>query len=755
MSVIWNHTVEEVLGDAARRERRAHARSANGDATRDLAVTGVFIAIGHIAQHQLSSPGSSHMHERLPPRHRRPRGRCHRHQHSRACSPPATSPITSTARPSPRPAPGCMAALDADRYLEALDTHTGPLDALPATCSGSGSRSQQHPATRAPRAGMPWARRQSRSCGTNSSPPWSTAAASARAAAGSRATSPCSDAQRALRRRAAFIKTHSFGEFVFDFAWARAYERVGRRYYPKLTVRRAVHAGDRPAAADAAGPRRRRGAPNGCCRSSSACARPRASRACMRCSSMSPRARRARSAAGCCGATASSTGATAAIGDFEDYLASFTAEKRKKARRERRRVAEAGHRASRPASAPSSMSALLDRIYELHRDTFLRHGHEPYLIARLLQPRSRARCGRRCMVKLAVHGRDRWPRRSSSRCRGCALRALLGRGGGLPQPALRDLLSPGHRVLHRARHWGASSPARRASTRSRAVSSPPSPGRRTTSPIGRFRAAIARLPRARGRRGRCLRHRGAGRTCPTAGAATRGRSRETITWLSPARSARAVSAARAGAARIRAGLLAAGGDLSPGAAAGRLPRAASFPGIRPVSRCCGGHPTRARCCSRRSFTSRAAWRRRCAAAASWPRSIEDFAGVIDGCAAPRARKSGHLDHAEMRAAYLRAAPARACAQHRDLADGMLVGGLYGVRLGGVFFGESMFSRERDASKAALAHLVALCAAQCPGGHRLPAALAPPGEPRRAHHSAQRSSRRCCRACPRRRTLQPD
>lgn len=40
------------------------------------------------------------------------------------------------------------------------------------------------------------------------------------------------------------------------------------------------------------------------------------------------------------------------------------------------------------------------------------------------------------------------------------------------------------------------------------------------------------------------------------------------------------------------------------------------------------------------------------------------------------------------------------------ADGELVGGLYGVALGGVFFGESMFSRARDASKVALAHLVA-------------------------------------------------
>jgi leucyl/phenylalanyl-tRNA---protein transferase len=39
-------------------------------------------------------------------------------------------------------------------------------------------------------------------------------------------------------------------------------------------------------------------------------------------------------------------------------------------------------------------------------------------------------------------------------------------------------------------------------------------------------------------------------------------------------------------------------------------------------------------------------------------------------------------------------------------SGQLVGGLYGVRLGGAFFGESMFSRETDASKVALVHLIA-------------------------------------------------
>jgi leucyl/phenylalanyl-tRNA--protein transferase len=48
-------------------------------------------------------------------------------------------------------------------------------------------------------------------------------------------------------------------------------------------------------------------------------------------------------------------------------------------------------------------------------------------------------------------------------------------------------------------------------------------------------------------------------------------------------------------------------------------------------------------------------------------------------------------------------------------DGRLVGGLYGLKLGGAFFGESMFSRERDASKVALVELVARLGA---GGFRL-------------------------------------
>ena len=34
----------------------------------------------------------------------------------------------------------------------------------------------------------------------------------------------------------AYLKTHSYGEYVFDFAWANAYQRAGLRYYPKLVV---------------------------------------------------------------------------------------------------------------------------------------------------------------------------------------------------------------------------------------------------------------------------------------------------------------------------------------------------------------------------------------------------------------------------------------------------------------------------------------------------------------------------------------
>jgi leucyl/phenylalanyl-tRNA--protein transferase len=87
---------------------------------------------------------------------------------------------------------------------------------------------------------------------------------------------------------------------------------------------------------------------------------------------------------------------------------------------------------------------------------------------------------------------------------------------------------------------------------------------------------------------------------------------------------------------------------------------------------------------------------------------EDFEGVMEGCAAPRASSPGTWITREMHTAYLQLHRLGHAHSIEIRHAGVLVGGLYGVRLGGVFFGESMFSRRRDASKAALAYLVALC-----------------------------------------------
>ncbi len=83
-----------------------------------------------------------------------------------------------------------------------------------------------------------------------------------------------------------------------------------------------------------------------------------------------------------------------------------------------------------------------------------------------------------------------------------------------------------------------------------------------------------------------------------------------------------------------------------------------------------------------------------------------FAATIDACAAPREEGADTWINADIRALYLQL-HARGIAHSVETWLGeRLVGGLYGVALGGVFFGESMYSRARDASKAALAHLVA-------------------------------------------------
>lgn len=88
-----------------------------------------------------------------------------------------------------------------------------------------------------------------------------------------------------------------------------------------------------------------------------------------------------------------------------------------------------------------------------------------------------------------------------------------------------------------------------------------------------------------------------------------------------------------------------------------------------------------------------------------------FDRVIAACAStPRAGQDGTWIQPELQAAY--AAWHRLGAVHsfETWMDGRLVGGLYGVGLGCMFFGESMFAHATDASKIALAALVAFCRA---------------------------------------------
>lgn len=84
-----------------------------------------------------------------------------------------------------------------------------------------------------------------------------------------------------------------------------------------------------------------------------------------------------------------------------------------------------------------------------------------------------------------------------------------------------------------------------------------------------------------------------------------------------------------------------------------------------------------------------------------------FEAVIAACAAPRDGHFGTWITPEMQSAYTELHRQGFAHSIETWLDGTLVGGLYGLRLGGIFFGESMFSHERDASKAALAHLVSL------------------------------------------------
>jgi predicted N-acyltransferase len=201
-----------------------------------------------------------------------------------------------------------------------------------------------------------------------------------------------------------YEKTHSWGEFVFDFGWAQAYSRHGMNYYPKLVAATPFTpaTGPRLLVADGEDPAVVRAALLDAARSA------------MRelgASSLhvqfadEPDATWLERDAGLLGRVdCQFHWQNHGYADFEAFLATFTADKRKKAKRERRRVFEAG------ITFEMRTGAELDArewraVHALHADTFRRHGHEPYLNLAFFQEVSRTLPGQP-VVLLARAGRE-------------------------------------------------------------------------------------------------------------------------------------------------------------------------------------------------------------------------------------------------------------------------------------------------------------------------------------------------------------
>jgi predicted N-acyltransferase len=170
-----------------------------------------------------------------------------------------------------------------------------------------------------------------------------------------------------------YLKDHSWGEFVFDFAWAEAWQRTGHSYYPRLVsaapftpatgprllapteaVRRQLLEGSRELA-------RELGV------SSLHVLFPDVhDRHLMQSAGLLPRL------------DCQFHWHNAGYGNFDEFLDGFTAEKRKKVRRERRRVAEAGIEC-RTVTGRELDVETIGTVYRLHAETFARYGNAPYL----------------------------------------------------------------------------------------------------------------------------------------------------------------------------------------------------------------------------------------------------------------------------------------------------------------------------------------------------------------------------------------
>jgi leucyl/phenylalanyl-tRNA--protein transferase len=175
-----------------------------------------------------------------------------------------------------------------------------------------------------------------------------------------------------------------------------------------------------------------------------------------------------------------------------------------------------------------------------------------------------------------------------------------------------------------------------------------------------------------------------------------------ITWLAPGDPPDRFPEATAAMAEPN-GLLAAGGDLSPERLLAAY-RQGIFPWYSPGQQILWWSPDPREVLWPASFHVSRSLGREQQQGNFEIRTDTSFAAVVTLCAAPRSRSAGTWISAEMRAAYQRLHQLGHAHSIEVWRAGRLAGGLYGVRVGSVFSGESMFSAEASASKLALAHL---------------------------------------------------
>lgn len=159
------------------------------------------------------------------------------------------------------------------------------------------------------------------------------------------------------------------------------------------------------------------------------------------------------------------------------------------------------------------------------------------------------------------------------------------------------------------------------------------------------------------------------------------------------------------------GLLAAGGDLSPQRMLAAY-RRGIFPWYSPGDPILWWSPDPRMVLLPTQMRISRSLRRRLRQGEYQVRFDTDFAAVVEACSrTPRPGQNGTWITPAMRRAYERLHELGYAHSVETWKEGHLVGGLYGVALGRVFYGESMFAHATDASKVALAHLTRFLATQ--------------------------------------------